>query len=903
MGNTRSSTGGPRVATLLVALLLVPLLGSGWLAFRETRNARRDYVQAERLERASDELVRIGRLRAQLQHERNWTFSAHGMERIGIDDEWVYLLTSVDIDAELTRARQNVDAIMSDLDRPDVGHAIAVARQRSIDDQIILDTDDPFGLIRDPYAPVIADLERVSEEITDELMTAHVLRTDIRGQTLARLRQLEWALELFDLRTEQSNIFYQLMFADGDRGRLLLVLLEDDRRQAAALHQRLRRAVQEGGPMAVALDDLERSPAGARHLAEMEWITNTIAERVGGPTEAETVNAIEHLATMFEAGTIVSDDHLGLAELAADHMAFVSKELVSSTRQQSLQLLAAIAFSVAISLLGVGAVSRFIVRPLERLALAARGLRDGEFDFASDRGGPMEVREARRAIDEAAAQIDLVERQANALALGELEASVLAERAPGRLGRSVQQAVQTLTQSLNQREEFRQLLVHEAGHDALTQIPNRKATVERLRSALSRADRNGLSVAVLFIDLDGFKLINDQHGHAAGDEVLSRAAQRLSASVRAGDHVGRMGGDEFLIVSESVGRVEEVVDMANRIIEELSVPIPYNDTMLMISASIGVAYSGAMRAELDASPAGFDRRIEALLQEADLALYRAKGTGRSRVVVCDDDLRAVTAQQLGLDRAVRRALHHDEFVVHFQPTINPHTGDLVRFEALVRWQRRGEGLIPPDQFIPFCESSDLVIAVDQWVIRHVVLQIRRWIDDDATTIPVAVNVSGRHLNHAEFVRSVLDPLHEFGVDPSLLVVEVTEGALLEDPVEAANRFAELRRHGVRIAIDDFGTGYTSLGLLRTLPIDILKIDRSFTDDPSAEGLVRLIIEAGHLVGAIVTAEGVEDVAQANRMARLGSDELQGYYFGAPMPPGQIDLRQYQTRELQPADRL
>ena len=321
--------------------------------------------------------------------------------------------------------------------------------------------------------------------------------------------------------------------------------------------------------------------------------------------------------------------------------------------------------------------------------------------------------------------------------------------------------------------------------------------------------------------------------------------------------------------------------LAQRIVETVAEPIDLTNVHVTVGASIGIALAD-----------GADLTADELLRDADLAVYRAKAVGRGGIEICNEDLRNELAETADLSIAIRHAIEHDELIVHYQTIVDTRTEAVHALEALVRWQRPGHGLVPPDRFIGFAERSALIVDLDRWVLGAVASQIARWKGDPKFNgIPVAINVSRRHLAHDRFIEHVLEPLGHHGVDPSGIIIEVTESALLDDLTTAAVKLQHLRDHGVLVSIDDFGTGYTSLAHLRSLPVDILKIDRSFTanamTDPHEASIVKLIIDTGHLLGATITAEGVETALEADKLTELGSDNLQGFYFARPLPPESV----------------
>lgn len=492
---------------------------------------------------------------------------------------------------------------------------------------------------------------------------------------------------------------------------------------------------------------------------------------------------------------------------------------------------------------------------------------------------------AARALNEAIDQLKLAERQAIALADGDLDDPILETQAPGRLGSSLRGAVSRLTTSLAEREEYRRRLAHEASHDALTGLANRRATVDYLSGALARARRSERTAAVLFIDLDGFKSVNDVYGHPVGDRVLKEIAHRLAMTIRKGDLAGRMGGDEFLVIAEPVASESHAMMLARRISSALAQPLNVAGITIVPHCSIGIAL-----------PHTASCTAEELVHDADLALYEAKKRGRSEVIVCSDELRRRVTERSSIERGLTTAIENDQLELHFQTIIDSRSVAPTALEALVRWRRPDGTLIPPDQFIPVAERSDLILDLDLWVLDQAARHLASWIDGELLSeLTLAVNLSSRHLARDDLAERVLSALEAHRVDPCRLVIEVTESALLDDLETAGVQLRRLRDRGIRVAIDDFGTGFTSLTHLRSLPADILKIDRSYTRNLSAANaadlsLIRLIIEVGHLLGLEVTAEGVETEADRAILTQLGADSLQGFYFSRPVPAEHLAAR-------------
>ncbi len=492
--------------------------------------------------------------------------------------------------------------------------------------------------------------------------------------------------------------------------------------------------------------------------------------------------------------------------------------------------------------------------------------------------GPREVRTVSAALRTTVASLRRVQAQAAAVARGDLDDVVLDQPLPGPLGEVVHASVQQMVTSVRQREELQVALAHRATHDPLTELPNRAQAVAAVTGALHRAQRSGGTTGLLFVDLDGFKVVNDRHGHACGDEVLRVTASRMQAAVRTGDTVCRLGGDEFVVLVEQVEDERELVQLAERIIALVSRPVDVEGVGVRVGASIGVAVSrdGGTGADV-------------FFAEADTAAYRAKAHGRGRAEVFDDELRSQLTARADTEAAIAAGLAAGEMRLAYQPVHDVADGVVTGFEALVRWHRPGIGPVPPDQFVPVAEGSALVCDIDRWVLREATRQLAEW----RAAAPrvagqpeptVAVNISGRHLAEPGVVHDVADALAASGLPASLLVLEVTETVLVSDPA-AYDHLATLQAMGVGIAIDDFGTGYTSIGQLRHMPVDTLKIDRSFigSTDPGHEELVALMIRAAHTFGLTVVAEGVEEPGQLARLRAEGCDHAQGYLLHRPLP--------------------
>jgi diguanylate cyclase (GGDEF)-like protein len=434
--------------------------------------------------------------------------------------------------------------------------------------------------------------------------------------------------------------------------------------------------------------------------------------------------------------------------------------------------------------------------------------------------------------------------------------------------------IKEITTTASQRDQLQGDLSHQAAHDSLTGLANRANVLELIAGALHRGQRAGTTSGLLFIDLDHFKVVNDTHGHQGGDEVLRVCADRMRASVRDGDTVGRLGGDEFVVLMEGLQAELDAVDLADRVLAALREPIALGGRVVSVNASAGISFS------LDA---GTD--VARLLHEADVANYRAKSAGRGRSQVFSDALRRELAEQSELEAALVRALEQGEFELYYQPVVALETGVIDGYEALIRWHRPGHEVQPPDSFIPIAEKSDLICAIDRWVLREATRQLATWTEREPTRyadLTVAVNISGRHLAEAGIVTDVREALAASGLPAHRLALEITETVLVDVPTAIAH-LEMLRRDGVSISIDDFGTGYTSIGQLHRLPVDTLKIDRQFVTStaPGAAELLSLMINAAHSSGLLVVAEGVEEATQLAVLRDLPVASVQGYLFARP----------------------
>ena len=436
-----------------------------------------------------------------------------------------------------------------------------------------------------------------------------------------------------------------------------------------------------------------------------------------------------------------------------------------------------------------------------------------------------------------------------------------------------------------------------AQHDSLTDLPNRILLNDRLNQAMALAHRHQQQLAVLFLDVDRFKHINDSLGHAVGDRLLQSMAQRLLGCVRKSDTVSRQGGDEFVILLSEVTHAQDAAVSAEKILMALSTPHRIDQHDLHVTASIGIATYPDDGTE-----------AETLMKHADFAMYHAKDNGRNNYQFFTPDMNVRAVERQSLENGLRHALERQEFVLHYQPTINLETGAIVGVEALIRWRHPQRGLVPPAQFMPVAEECGFIVAIGRWVLREACRQARAWQDAGLPPIRIAINVSAAELRDKDFVAGVSAILTETGLEPRYLELELTETFLMQDSTSTAAVLQALKDMGVQLALDDFGTGYSSLSHLKRFPIDTLKIDRSFvrdlTTDADDASIVSAVISMGKSLHMRVVAEGVESREQVAFLHEQSCPEGQGYYFSRPMVAKEFAklLRRSVTEPRPPAGR-
>lgn len=442
----------------------------------------------------------------------------------------------------------------------------------------------------------------------------------------------------------------------------------------------------------------------------------------------------------------------------------------------------------------------------------------------------------------------------------------------------LEQVIDKLNQEIIEHEHTQQKLVQQALHDALTGLPNRTLFMEHLQKSLQRNQRNkDYLFAVLFIDLDRFKIINDNWGHAVGDKLLIAISEILKECSRDLDTVARLSGDEFTILLEDLQDFQDAIAIAERLLDKLTSPIHLENRQVFSGASIGIVFGST----------NYQNCVE-LLRDADIAMYRAKALGKGRYSVFDREMYAQTIHLSQIETDLRLALERKEFILYYQPIISLQTGRVNGFEALLRWQHPNKGLILPGDFIATAEDTGLIVPIGEWVLREACQQLSIWLEKfpDASSLHISVNLSSRQIKQFDFVDKLRKILADTGLNGKNLRLEITETMLMDRGEKTIELLTQIKEQKIQLSIDDFGTGYSSLSYLHRFPIDALKIDRSFVSLINANGenceIVKTIITLAHSLGMISIAEGVETIYQLNYLKELGCEAAQGYFFSKPI---------------------
>ena len=866
-GHRRDGWG---VTRRLLLLLGVPLLGMLVLATSITIQRLQTADQASKVVRDVDRLGLLVEARSAIHAERIPTEALMRAGGMGGSSDTVSDLLGFDVRQALQSSGETADAAVAALGEDEVVSSAELVSLRNDAAAGSIDSTEMAGR----FGGIDSKL---SEAIGRSLSGIRLEAGNLAGSSLvdASLDGLTAATAALDAVDEQLNEMATQFLGTEDLEAVDITLIGATTRQQ------------------MAADDLERTPLTS---VTEEWLalkgTQTVKDFDAAVTETIAGNGqhlsagdvgtstdIAHFTDISKAGITYEGGLYGIVQTASSSM----RQAVRGIRDAAISDLQRwIAFAGALAVLTV-AVSLWFARsislPLQRLAQRAEAVSAGDLDLAPlGRQGQRDIAVTFEAFDDLTANLRLLDAKANALAALDFEAEALAKPLPGRLGQSLEQSLQVLSGSIRERDQLQKSLEQQATHDALTGLNNRAAAGDALERALARSRRSGVGLAVLFVDLDDFKRANDTFGHAVGDQVLREVADRMSRVARAGDFVARLGGDEFMILVENVREADEVATLAQRMVDEIELRIELGAVRVQIGASVGIAFAWSGEEE----PAQ-------LLAWADLAVYRAKQRSTGQVEIYDTSLQQQLIERAEVEDALARAIPAGELFLKYQPVIDLDTGRLSGLEALVRWNRPGHGMLPPVAFIPIAETSNLIIELDRWVLEEATRQLAEWRDTpELAHVGLAVNVSGRHLLSQtlfDYMAGLLGTWHELGLDPGRLTLEITETVLVSDLPTAAEQLAAIRELGVQVAIDDFGTGYTSVTHLQQLPIDVIKVDRSFIDRMMTSrdrALITMITDLGHHLGVTITAEGVETSEQFDVLADIGCDQAQGYFLAHPL---------------------
>ncbi|MCC6437078.1 MAG: EAL domain-containing protein [Acidimicrobiales bacterium] len=870
------------VSVVMLPALAVLLLGAGL-----TRDARNEASRAEATSRDAQAVVTLGRLGSLLALEQGMAEGLVQMSEAGMDVRTLSLLFGFDLQDNVDRLSAGVVTALAELERllgpqPELASLLA-ARAGSVGGS---SPEAPgMAAIRERYGAAATAVADVRELV--ESRSRSFIETD--GESAQALSRAVLA----------ADALASWIASGSEMGRLLSITVRPDDAKAAA-----------GDEVLLELGAAWRAEQASRASLQRHAgpaLAAALAEQSSGMEDYQEVRdrALRLSGVLLPAPEMVTQaDRLSvLAALGGDVFAAVgdteslyrasvrdvdeaAAAMVAEAQAQARATTTFTGLLLGSCVVATLLVSWSILAPLRRVARRAGEVRDGDLHGASlGAVGPPEIAAIAATIDEMADNLRLLEGQAEALAAGRLYDPVLHTQVPGRLGMSFRGSIERLT-------EVTERLAEQARVDPMTGLPNRAAAVDRLQSLLA----GPADVGVLFVDLDGFKAVNDSFGHAAGDKVLIEIARRLRLLMSGDSLVARLGGDEFLLLLPCVDEAA-AAEVGATIIDAVSSPVVDGDHRYGVAASVGVAI-------------GRGGDAHSLIRDADQATYKAKELGKGRVQFFDVELRRRMEEKALLQRQIREAIDEGQFELYVQPVfaldqvadgaaggaagegrpLSTVTRDgwgtrITGGEALVRWNRPDVGLVLPGEFIPVAEESWLIVELGQFMLRRACTLLTKW-QSAGVDLHLSVNVSGRHVVDGAFVRDVRGTLEATGADPRGLLLEITESHLLTDLDTAAEALRQLRRLGVRVALDDFGTGYASLSYLRQLPIDVMKIDRAYVKDvitdvsqaPILENLMRL----AEILGLSVVAEGVETEAQLASLRAMGCTSVQGFLLGRPM---------------------
>ncbi|MEZ5231943.1 MAG: bifunctional diguanylate cyclase/phosphodiesterase [Acidimicrobiales bacterium] len=928
MTRVRSWTANTSVRSRILGLLFLPLLCLMIVALDLVAARRQSALAAERSRDLVTAYLELGRLRAGVQLEHAATVGLVQLRLVGLEptDAVVAVLIGFDtVGAARAYAERNdrsvavLAATLPELDVIDGARFLeAIDARAGLVDELTGPSGgaDPQALsirIDDGYDTVEAvlralqqqvrrelfnsaagrggDWDRLRSELTvadDVVLWTNAITTETRLLTVAAAVGFTRTGELYELgAARQAELDSATRLAGSSLHELV------------AVDEAVRRTWEQ--QRKAATDAVGLSQAGVADAAP--FVAPGPAVRLGEPRAGGVQLELAAVAVpVATAGMDLADRGLAAFDAVARRADATVAGLVEQANRSTALSLVLLAVALAVTMALAALTSRGLTEPLGRLTAQANAIRDGEFAVVSGAGPdlphrrpgprsrgagqrgrrrpglferlrrrrtPAEVVVVGEALDELAANLSLLTRQAAALGAGRLHDPVLERSVPGKLGASLRSSVSRLS-------ELTERLARQARRDPMTGLANRSAIVERVDEALARARRTGQVIGVLHADLDDFKAVNDAFGHEQGDAVLRIVAQRLERFAAGERLCGRLGADEFVVVVEDGDVATSLVALGRELATAVQQPLEIDGRTYRLSVSVGVALS---RADQDGS---------GLLRDAGQAAADAKKHGRGRVQAFDPAVQEALERRGRLQHDLRRAIAADEFELHLQPVIETATGRVEGAEALIRWRTDEHTLLPPAEFIPIAEDSSLIVDIGRLVIARACRQLADWAAAGHGDLHVAINVGGRHVTEGTLAADIRTQLEQHAVPAERLMVELTESNLVADLEVAAAVLDELRALGVRVALDDFGTGYSSLSYLRRLPIDVIKLDRSYVNglgcDEQETSIVRSLVQLADSLGLDVIAEGVETPLQLEHLCRLGCRSVQGYLLARPMAP-------------------
>ncbi len=881
---------GPRsLAARLLTVLLVPVIGLQIFAYREVQAHRSAAQSAAEVRSQVAILQRGGQLIVPLYIEYTATDGVTQAEQLGIDRTALAAATGIDFLRLVADARIELDQGLNDLVA--AGAGLTLSSGTTLDDEV--------ESIRRQLAEVrnafdAADQEADDVDVISTRLISLLDELNARGRgvfdsattsELARVgAETGLLLDTLGYATTELYLVAQAGINGGDREDVI-------------------GAVEASGSFDSSLAGLraiiapDRRPAFDEAMADYSFVAVDASLPIwaarmlsASDLDVEIIDSSSVLGSIVNLLTASFDRLTALQTYAdtvlAEEVAIADRIQADAENSQHDALVVMLA-AIGISLVLLGLVLLSILRPLRRLTRQSQQVVEGDLALAEAKPtGPTDIRVVIRSFNQMVTTLRAYDAQVRRLALGDTQ---IDHTLPGRLGDTLRQSVSHLaavTAKLHASEAAANV---QARTDSLTGLANRTAAIEHLAVLAGRARTDKVSSAVVFLDLDGFKSVNDMQGHGEGDRILGEIGARLSAACP-NELVARIGGDEFIVLVDGVSDPDEVTALALRLIDIVSEPCAGSGGQLFaISASAGVSFVDGTRDPLDC------------IAQADSAVYHAKESGRSRVEVFNARLARDIEDRALMALTMRQGLLDDQFVLKLQPIIDVATKQPVGAEALLRWNRPGQGEIGPNDFIPIAERTGVILDIDAWVIEQSIGILKSWQNDPLTaTLRMAINISGRHIIDGS-LSPLLDRLCTLaGVDPGMIDLEITETHLVADVVRASAVVDDLRRQGIKVAIDDFGTGYSSMAYLHQLTVDTLKIDRVFIsgmcDNMLDRTIVELLLRLGESLGLKMVAEGVDSEDKLAELLLMGCRMAQGFYIARPMPVADatVWLRQQAT---------